>query len=156
IVTGGAAIAPLLVLFALNLVDELDRSAFTILIPNIRDAFHLDNQGIFSVIALVGAVSYGLQPFIGYFGDRTNRTRIAIGGAVALIIFTLLTGLSPVVWMLVVARSGTAIGRLVVDPTHNSLLADYYEPEHRTKVYGFHRAANPFGVAIGYVAGGFL
>jgi branched-chain amino acid transport system ATP-binding protein len=156
VITGGAAIAPLLVLFALNLVDELDRSAFTILIPNIRDAFHLDNQGIFSVIALVGAVSYGLQPLLGYVGDRGNRTRVAVLGAVALIVFTLLTGLSPVVWMLVVARSGTAIGRLVVDPTHNSLLSDYYEPEHRTKVYGFHRAANPIGQALGYAGGGFL
>jgi branched-chain amino acid transport system ATP-binding protein len=74
-ITGGAAVAPLLILFALNFVDELDRSAFTILIPEIRDAFGLDNQGIFSVIALVGAVSYGLQPLIGYYGDRTNRTR---------------------------------------------------------------------------------
>jgi ABC-type branched-subunit amino acid transport system ATPase component/predicted MFS family arabinose efflux permease len=155
-VTGGAAVAPLLILFALNLVDELDRSAFTILIPEIRDAFGLDNQGIFSVIALVGAISYGFQPLIGYYGDRANRTRLATLGAVALIVFTLLTGLTPVVWLLVIARSGTAIGRLVVDPTHNSLISDYYAPEHRTKVYGFHRAANPVGQVVGYLLGGLL
>jgi ABC-type branched-subunit amino acid transport system ATPase component/predicted MFS family arabinose efflux permease len=155
-ITGGAAAAPLLILFALNFVDELDRSAFTILIPEIRDAFGLDNQGIFSVIALVGAVSYGLQPLIGYYGDRSNRTRLATMGAGALIVFTLLTGFSPFVWMLVIARSGTAIGRLVVDPTHNSLISDYYEPEHRTKVFGFHRAANPLGQVVGYAAGGLI
>jgi ABC-type branched-subunit amino acid transport system ATPase component/predicted MFS family arabinose efflux permease len=155
-ITGGAAAAPLLILFALNFVDELDRSAFTILIPEIRDAFGLDNQGIFSVIALVGAVSYGLQPLIGYYGDRSNRTRLATLGAGALIVFTLLTGFSPFVWMLVIARSGTAIGRLVVDPTHNSLISDYYEPEHRTKVFGFHRAANPLGQVVGYAAGGLI
>jgi branched-chain amino acid transport system ATP-binding protein len=155
-VTGGAVITPLLILFALNLVDELDRSAFTILVPEIRDAFHLDNQGIFTVIALVGAISYGFQPLIGYYGDRSNRTRLATLGAVALIVFTLMTGLSPVVWLLVVARSGSAIGRLVVDPTHNSLISDYYGPEHRTKVYGFHRAANPVGLVIGFAGGGLL
>ena len=155
-ITGGAAATPLVILFALNLVDELDRSAFTILVPEIRDAFGLDNQGIFTVIALVGAVSYGLQPFIGFYGDRTNRTRLATLGAVALIGFTVLTGLAPVVWVLAVARAGTGIGRLVVDPTHNSLISDYYEPEHRTKVFGFHRAANPIGQALGALAGGFL
>ena len=155
-ITGGAAATPLLILFALNLVDELDRSAFTILIPEIRDAFGLDNQGIFSVIALVGAIAYGFQPFLGFYGDRSNRTRLATLGAIALIAFTLMTGFAPVVWLLVIARSGTAVGRLVVDPTHNSLISDYYEPEHRTKVYGFHRAANPIGQIIGFVAGGIL
>ena len=37
---------------------------------------------------------------------------------------------------LVAPRGLTAIGRAVNDPTHNSLLADYYPPDVRTKVYG--------------------
>ena len=155
-ITGGEAATPLVILFVLNIVDELDRSAFTVLTPEIRDAFGLDNQGIFTVIALVGAIAYGFQPLIGYYGDRSNRTRLAIFGAVALIVFSLLTGLAPLVWVLVVARSGSAIGRLVVDPTHNSLIADYYGPEHRTKVYGFHRSANSIGQIIGPLAGGVI
>ena len=155
-ITGGAAAAPLLILFFLNLVDELDRSAFTILVPEIRDAFGLDNQGIFTVIALVGAISYGFQPLIGFYGDRGNRTRLATIGGAVLLAFTLLTGLAPFVWVLVIARAGSGIGRLVVDPTHNSLISDYYAPEHRTKVFGFHRAANPVGQVIGALGGGLL
>ena len=155
-ITGGLPTTPLLILFALNAVDELDRSAFTVLLPEIRDAFGLDNQGIFTVIALVGALSYGLQPLIGYYGDRTNRTRLATAGGVALIVFSVATGLAPVVFVLVIARCGSAVGRLVVDPTHNSLIADYYPPEHRTKVYGFHRAANSVGQIIGPLFGGLI
>ena len=155
-VTGGAAAAPLVILFALNLVDELDRSAFTILVPEIRDAFNLDNQGIFTVIALVGAISYGFQPLIGFYGDRGKRTRLATVGGAVLLGFTLLTGLAPFVWVLVIARAGSGIGRLVVDPTHNSLISDYYPPEHRTKVFGFHRAANPVGQVLGALGGGLL
>ena len=155
-ITGGAAATPLLILFALNLVDELDRSAFTILVPEIRDAFNLDNQGIFTVIALVGAISYGFQPFIGFYGDRGKRTRLATIGGAVLLAFTLLTGLAPFVWVLVIARAGSGIGRLVVDPTHNSLISDYYPPEHRTKVFGFHRAANPVGQVLGALGGGLL
>ena len=155
-ITGGANPTPLLVLFALNAVDELDRAAFAILTPEIRDAFGLDNQGILSVIAIVGALSYGLQPFIGFFADRQSRVRIAILGAAIWASFTVLTGLAPLIWVLIIARCGTAIGRFVNDPTHNSLLADYYEPDHRIKVYGFHRAANSVGQIIGPLAGGFL
>ncbi|MGI8793558.1 MAG: MFS transporter [Acidimicrobiales bacterium] len=155
-VTGGAAATPLLVLFALNAVDELDRSAFAVLVPEIRDAFGLSNQGIFTIIAIVGALSYGLQPLIGYYGDRGPRVRIAVLGGIALAVFSIFTGLAPLVWMLVVARSGSAVGRLVNDPTHNSLIADYYEPDVRTKVYGFHRAANSAGQIVGPLLGGVL
>jgi branched-chain amino acid transport system ATP-binding protein len=50
---GGASIVPLLVLFGLNAVDELDRTAFSVLLPEIRDHFGL-NLG--RVTALQAAV----------------------------------------------------------------------------------------------------
>ncbi|MSV93289.1 MAG: hypothetical protein F2860_02385, partial [Actinobacteria bacterium] len=39
---GGEAAYPLLLLFGLNAVDELDRAAFGVLLPNIREHFNLD------------------------------------------------------------------------------------------------------------------
>ncbi|HUF33588.1 MAG TPA: MFS transporter [Acidimicrobiales bacterium] len=148
-VTKGAAIGPLLILFGLNAVDELDRSAFGVLVPNIRDHFELDNEGILSVIALVSFVALGGQVFIGYYADRFSRIKIASAGAATWGFFTLLTGIVPTVVLLVVARSFTGIGRAVNDPTHNSLLSDYYPPETRVAVYGFHRAANSVGQFLG-------
>ncbi|HVM54712.1 MAG TPA: MFS transporter [Acidimicrobiales bacterium] len=155
-VTGGAAAFPLLILFALNAVDELDRAAFGILVPEIRDHFGLDNQGILGVIALVSVIALGGQVLIGYYADRGSRVRIALGGATAWGLFTLATGLAPAIALLIVARSGTALGRAVNDPTHNSLLADFYPPEARVRVYGFHRFANPLGLFLGPLLGGGL
>ena len=43
-ITGGAPIAPLVVLFGLNLVDELDRIAFGVMGPKIGETFR--NLGI--------------------------------------------------------------------------------------------------------------
>ena len=63
--TDGAPMAPLLILFGLNAVDELDRTAFAVLAPTIRDHFDLDNQGILGVVTLVSLVALGLQPVIG-------------------------------------------------------------------------------------------
>jgi branched-chain amino acid transport system ATP-binding protein len=155
-ITGGAAVAPILILFGLNAVDELDRSAFGILTPTIRDHFGLDNQGILGVIAVVGIIALGSQVLVGYFADRANRVRIAAVGAAVWGVFTLATGLAPTVVVLVIARSLSGLGRAVNDPTHRSLIADYYEPDVRTNVYGFHGAANAVGLFAGPLLGGAL
>ncbi len=41
-------------------------------------------------------------------------------------------------------------------PTHNSLLADYYEIPDRPKVYSVHRAALAFGACLGPLIAGLL
>ena len=155
-ITGGAPAFPLLLLFGLNLVDELDRSAFGILTPEIRDDFGLDNAGILGIIALVSIAALGGQTLIGFYADRMSRTKIALVGAATWGAFTLVTGVVPVVGLLILVRCFTAIGRAVNDPTHSSLLADYYPPESRVRVFGVHRAANAVGLCLGPLLGGLL
>ena len=155
-IVGDESAVPLLVLFLLNAFDELDRTAFLVLTPEIRDAFDLDNQGILSLVAIVSVIGLGLQPFIGFLGDRRSRVRIAVAGAAGWGVFSLLTGFAPTVALLVMARCGSALGRIVNDPTHNSLLADFYPPDRRPGVYGLHRSANSLGQVIGPLAAGGL
>ncbi|MFN8017651.1 MAG: MFS transporter [Acidimicrobiales bacterium] len=150
---GSAGLYPLAILFGLNMVDELDRSAYLVLLPDIRDALHLSNQGILSVVAIAAAVALLLTVPIAHLSDRSNRVTIALVGAAVWGCFSLGTGLATTVLILVVMRSGAAIGQAVVFPTHNSLLADYYPIESRTRVYAIHRAANSIGVIIGLLAG---
>ena len=154
--TGNGPIYALLVLFGLNVVDELDRTAFGILLPEIRDAFDLDTQGLLTLIAVVYIAAFGLQVPIATMADRHKRVPIVIAGAIAWGLFSLLTGLAVGVVMLAIVRCGSSIGRAVVDPTHNSLLADYYPPGVRPRVYSFHRAANAVGQFLGPVLGGML
>ncbi len=155
-ITGGAATFPLVLLFCLNMVDELDRSAFGILVPEIRDAFGLSNAGILGIISLTSILALLAQPLFGLLADRTSRTRLALGGASGWAVFSFLTGIVPAVGLLVLARIGSGVGRAVNDPTHNSLIADYYEPEARIRVYGFHRGANYAGQILGPLVGGAL
>ena len=155
-VTGGGPVYPLLVLFGLNAVDELDRTAFGILLPEIRDHFDLDLQQALTVIALAAGVALCLQVPIAHLADRTSRVRLALIGASAWALFSFGTGLSWTIWFLVVMRSGSGIGKAVVDPTHNSLIADYFAPEHRSKVYSFHRAANAVGAFLGPLLAGVI
>ena len=59
--------------------------------------------------------------------------RIAWIGAAAWGVFSFLTGLATTVVMLAIVRSGSGIGKAVVDPTHNSLIADYYAIDVRPR-----------------------
>jgi branched-chain amino acid transport system ATP-binding protein len=155
-ITGGAAAFPLVVLFGLNAVDELDRTAFAVLLPNIRDEFGLNLQG---VLTLVGVVSLGallLQVPIASMADRSNRVRIAWIGAAVWGVFSFMTGLASTLVVLAIARSGSGVGKAVVDPTHNSLIADYYDIGSRPRVYSFHRAANAVGACIGPLVAGVI
>jgi ABC-type branched-subunit amino acid transport system ATPase component/MFS family permease len=155
-ITLGAPLFPLVILFGLNAVDELDRSAFGVLIPDIRDAFHLKTEGIFGVVSLVAIFALICSVLVGYYADRYPRTKIAIAGALVWGVFTFTSGLAPTIAVLILFRVGTGFGRAVNDPTHNSLLADYYSPEARPAVYYTHRYANSVGLFLGPAIGGAL
>jgi branched-chain amino acid transport system ATP-binding protein len=155
-ITGGEPAYPLLVLFGLNAVDELDRTAFGILLPEIREQFELDLQAALSVIGLIAGIALCLQIPIAHYADRAPRVRLALLGAAAWAAFSVGTGFAWTIWFLTVMRAGSGVGKAVVDPTHNSLLADLYAPEHRPKVFSFHRAANAVGQFVGPLAAGLL
>ncbi|MCU1369403.1 MAG: ABC-type branched-chain amino acid transport system, ATPase component [Ilumatobacteraceae bacterium] len=150
---GRAGWYPLLILFGLNMTDELDRAAYYVLLPDIRDSLHLTNGAILSVVALASAVALLLTVPIAHMADRRSRIAIALLGAVVWAFFSFATGLAFTIWVLIAARSGAAIGQGVVFPTHNSLLADYYPIRSRPRVYSIHRAANSVGQILGFLIG---
>lgn len=153
---GNGPVFPLLILFGLNAVDELDRTGFGILLPNVRDAFGMSNTGILSLVGLTALGALLMQMPIAVAADRGNRVVIALGGAVLWAVFSVMTGASTAIWMLIVARTGSGIGRAVVDPTHNALLSDYYPVDRRPGVFSFHRAANVLGQFLGPLLAGIL
>ena len=153
---GGAPLLPLLILFGLNAVDELDRGAFSTLLPEIRDHFNLDLTGVTALSAAIIPAALLIGFPVARVADRRRRMPLAIGGAAMWGVFSVFTGLVPSVVLLGVARIGAGLGRAVNDPVHGSLLSDYYPPAARAKVFGFHRSANTVGAFFGPLIAGFL
>lgn len=153
---GGESAYPLVVLFGLNAVDELDRTAFGILLPNIRDEFGLDNTKVLGLVALSSVAALALQVPIAQYADRSKRVPLAVAGALIWGMFSGMTGLATGVVVLTIARSGSSLGKAVIDPTHNSLLADYYPIAARSKIFSTHRAANAVGAFVGPLSAGLL
>ena len=155
-ICGGESAFPLIILFGLNAVDELDRTAFGILLPNIREEFNINLTTALALVALASIAALALQVPIAQYADRSKRIPLAIIGALVWGLFSGMTGLAMGVVVLTIARSGSSIGKAVVDPTHNSLLADYYPIESRSRVFSAHRAANAVGSFVGPLSAGLL
>ncbi len=157
-IVGTAPLFPLVVLFGLNAVDELDRAAFGVLTPEIKDHFGLGVTGVTTLAAAIIPVGLLLELPIAYWADRRNRTRMASLGAGIWALFTVMTGfagLASSLALMYVARGGSALGK-TFNATHNSLLADYYPQESRASVFYAHRLANTVGMFIGPLGAGFL
>ncbi|MFZ6005206.1 MAG: MFS transporter [Actinomycetota bacterium] len=146
--TGGASALPLVVLFALNMVDELDQVTFGVVAPNIRDTFGTSEQAITSIAGITGAIVIMLAVPVGVLADRYNRVKMAGLAALAwgaMGVFTGISGFIGAIGLLVLARFGAGLGRLMNEPVHVGLLADYYEPVQHGKIFSVHRMANPIG-----------
>ena len=152
-ITGGATIVPILLLFVLNLVDEFDQVAFGVFAPEIRDTFGISDATFTRITTVPGALLIMLIVPVGVLADRYNRVKLIMVAALAWGSATILTGVSGFVGggilaLLILARLGSGLGRLMNEPVHASLLADYYEPATHGRVYYVHRLANPLGAFL--------
>ncbi len=150
---GPVGLLPLVVLCGIAMVDEFDQVAFGALSPEIRNYFHLADSSFILVVSLSGALTILAAAPLGYFADRGNRVRISQVAALLWGIAAVGTGLAPVLPVLIGARFLAGIGRLVNEPVHPSLLADYYPPESLPSVFGTHRFAITLGNIAGPIAG---
>src|SRR3954447_613115 len=155
-VTSGMDTFPLVMLTTLFFFDEFDTAAFNVLAPNIRNAFGLSfTEFGLLVVANLTIVLLAAVP-MGHYGDRLPRRKFVVAGAILAGICSFFTGLVSVLGLLVIVRLGNGIGRLVNDPIHSSLLADYYKPEDRPRVFGFHRNAVYIGTIVGSALAGLM
>jgi ABC-type branched-subunit amino acid transport system ATPase component/MFS family permease len=153
---GGEPLMPIAALFALNAVDELDTALFTTLGPEIADGFGV-GVGVFGAITILVTILVPLISVpVAHLADRRDRMPLAIAGAAAWGTFSLATGLAPVLLVLVAFRVGSGFGKVVNEPVHAGLIADFYSPSARVKAYGVHSLANPFGVGVSAVLGGVI
>jgi len=145
--TWGAA--PLGVLFALNVVDELDRIALTVLAPNLRDAFGLSTSGLAAIANVGGVVTLLAAMPVAVLAERRSRVRIAAVTGLVWSVFAALTGLVANTAQLTLTRIGAGVGKASVEPVHSSLLADSYPVAARGRVFAAHQLANPVAVVLG-------
>jgi branched-chain amino acid transport system ATP-binding protein len=145
----GIVLFPLAVMALLFFFDEFDTAAFGVLAPDIEHAFHLTDARFALLVILNLSLVLVLALAVGWMGDRMSRTRLVVAGGVLAGAFSFLTGAVGTVALLFLVRIGNGVGRLVNEPVHSSLLADYYPPDSRGPVYAVHRSAPQWGHVVG-------
>src|SRR5436305_4846818 len=153
-VVGGAALFPLVVLFLLFFFDEFDTAAFGVLAPDIERSFHLTDARFGLIVILNVSIVLLLAVPIGWLGDRIKRTWLVIAGGVLAGVFSFFTGIVGTVGLLFVVRIANGLGRLINEPVHSSLLADYYPPDARGPVYAIPRTPPQLGLVVGAAVAG--
>jgi MFS family permease len=109
--------------------------------------FHL---GIIEGVA--DSVSSLLKLWSGAWSDRAGRRKdfVVFGYALAALARPL-TGLVTAPWQLFVVRTADRIGKGIRTSPRDALLADSTDPGIRGRAFGFHRAMDHLGAAIGPV-----
>jgi len=138
------------VLVGLAGVQNFDLVAFGVLAPDIRHTFHVSSGTITVIASLTAAVPILFAVVLGYFGDKGNRVRISVIAAVFWGATALLSGLAPVLALLVVARLLGGLGLLSAETIYPSLLSDYYPPRLMGFVFGTYRTG---GQALALLGG---
>lgn len=143
-------LALLTVIYAINVSDQFLLPA---MFPLLKREFGLSDTalGLLSGSYLV-TVTLFTVPF-GILADRFNRTRIIAWGTTAWGITMIFTGLSAGFGMLLVGRMALGMWDPCDNPTSQSLLADYYPVNQRSKVMGIYQIGQLAGFILLPIAG---
>jgi MFS family permease len=142
------------VLVSVNLVDGASENLVPGVLPLLQDEWGFGDTlagAIPTAAALMGLVV--LLP-AGWMADHLRRIRIlaTVVGAWALVTAT--SALATAFWVFFLTRVVLAAANHVDNPAASSLLADYYPPSVRGRVFGYQRVAHTLGAAVGILVGG--
>ena len=155
-VAAGGPLLPLVLLGYFSLVNGLDTQAFGLLLPEIKNDFGVGVFLLLGVQQTLGIVSVALGPVVGFISDRTRRvTMLAVGAVVAHGSFVL-SGVAPSVAALAGTRAVGSVGELVRQPVGFPLLADYYPPPSRARVFFFAQICTTLGFIGGPLIAGIV
>lgn len=134
--------------FAFLLLHQCDKLLIGPLMSPIMDTFKINytQWGLINTGALV--VGSLLYPVWGWVSDKYNRARLL---ALASLIWgstTWLSALAPTYPLFLVTRSSTGIDDASY-PGLYSLVADYFGPKNRGKIYGILQFTQPIGYLLG-------
>ncbi|MEW5739759.1 MAG: MFS transporter [Myxococcota bacterium] len=150
------ALFALIVLTAMNMLNYVDRW-----VPSaVKDLFKhdlelSDAQTSWPLSAFI--IVYMLaSPVFGALAENRSRRALIAFGVAAWSLATAAAALAQGFGSLLVARAAVGIGEAAYATLAPALLADFYPPERRNRVFTYFYVATPVGSAIGFVLGGFL
>lgn len=145
------------VLFAVIMLNFLDRQIISILAEPIKQEMDLSDKQIGLMTGLSFALFYTTLAIpVAALADRWNRSRIIAIAICIWSVMTMLCGAASNFMQLFLARVGVGIGESACSPASHSLIAEYFPPERRASAMGIYGSAVPVGAFIAMAGGGWI
>jgi MFS family permease len=144
-------------LFAVGMLNYLDRTALSVLQVPIKAELGLSDAQLGALTGLCFVIPYTLVSLpLGRLADRWNRVWLMALAIACWSGMTSLSGLALGFWSLALLRMGVAIGEAACLPTSYALIADHFPPQTRGRATAVFGLAYPLGTMLGLAGAGAL
>ena len=135
-------------LFAINLLNYIDRALPASLLPLLERAFPGVDKLQLGYLASAFMVVYMVaSPLFGWLGDRRSRKLILAVGAQLWSLATAASGFARTFLQLMVTRVFVGLGEATFGTVGSTVVADLYPPASRALAMGIFQCALPAGTA---------
>lgn len=142
-------------LFLIYISSFVDRQIVAVLGTAIRDDLGFTNTQIGVLYGPAFSLIYAICGiFMGWFADQFSRKRIILIGLVTWSLMTVASGFASSFVFLVTARFFVGVSQSALSPAVYSLLADYFPPEKRARVFSVYASGIFVGVGLSFLIGG--
>jgi MFS family permease len=148
------AVATLVLLIGLNLLNYIDRYILPGELALIQRDFHSTDQQMGALTTALFLFYMLAAPLTGWLGDRFPRKPLIIAGAVLWSLATLATVWVHGYWTFYIRQAFVGIGEATFGIFAPTVLADFYPERDRNRILSIFYVAIPVGAALGYLAGG--
>ncbi|MDQ1374497.1 MAG: branched-chain amino acid transport system ATP-binding protein, partial [Actinomycetota bacterium] len=149
-------LTPVVILGLLTFVQFFDAQTFSLAGPDIARDTGITQAQIIGVLVTIGVVLVFVDLGIGWWADRHRRLPLIGWGAIASGIFAMFSSRSASSLSLGITRTGDQVGDDGSQVPRLSVIADYYPPEARGKVFSLLGAMRNTAALISPVAVGLM
>ncbi|MEO6206222.1 MAG: MFS transporter [Mycobacteriales bacterium] len=146
----------LLILCLISLFARIDDAALGVLLPQIRAEFGISLTFLSGLSAVVTVLYIAMAIPMGYLADRVRRVWMLRIGTIATAAGITAQGAVGSVGGLAGARLATGVATGVAPPASFPLMADWFPPGSRARVFGIYFAAAQLGLIVGPLTAGLL
>ncbi|MTI87288.1 MAG: MFS transporter [Balneolaceae bacterium] len=133
----------------------VDRQIIAVLSTAIRDELGFSNTQIGILYGPAFSLIYAICGiFMGWFADQYSRKRIILVGLTIWSLMTVASGFATSFIFLATARFFVGMSQSALSPAVYSLLADYFKPEQRARVFSVYASGIFIGVGCSFLIGG--
>ena len=144
------------IIFALMVVDYVDRQVVVSMFPHLKAQWDLSDRELGALVSIVSiTVALGAVP-LSFLADRWSRVKSIFLMAMVWSLATIGAGFAGSYAQLMGARSVVGLGEAAYGTVGMALLASLFPPKMRSTVLGAFLAAGMFGSVLGVMLGGFI